>query len=112
MLAPAVALTASPVWAALPTTVTAPTEGVGGTTCAEGDILCSYGAYLKIGVTILATAVIAVFAIVFVINAFTKFRDYTGGRETLGHVVEWGVMGGVLVGISVFLAYLATQWMA
>ena len=109
MLAPAVILTTSPAFATLPN-VTAPTDGIDGSTCGDGDIMCIIGAYFKHAIGIIAVVVAALFLIYFGFGAFSKWKAYSANRADASDLKEFLIYGALMSAVVVLLAYLATQY--
>lgn len=104
LLVPAVALVSHPAFAELPK-LTQPTEGVGGTTVAQGDWLGGLGAYFKIGITIFGL-VLAGLAFIYVVSgALGKWKQYSAGRIEVGDLKEYFIVSAVM---TVFIVGMVT----
>jgi hypothetical protein len=110
MLAPAVALTASPVWAALPE-YTAPTDTLDGMTCDPStSVVCLVGSYMKQGINVVAVIMAAFLLIIIGFGSFTKWKQYSAGRIEAGDLKEYLMMAGVMGVVIVALAGLAISY--
>jgi hypothetical protein len=91
MLVPLVAVMGQPAYAALPTIVT-PSTGVGGAAVAQGDWIGTIGAVFVAVVAIIVLVLCAWFFLQGIMGLITKWKDYSGGRATIGDLKEYFVM--------------------
>lgn len=111
LLVSALALVALPALAELPT-LTTPTEGIGGTTVAQGDWLGALGAYFKLGITIFVMILCGWAFVQVIAGAIVRWKEYTSGRAAIGDLKEYFVMGAVLAVFMVMLGNYALQTVA
>lgn len=104
LLAPAVMLANSPVWAALPT-MPAPGTDMNGQAVAAGDWMGTMSAWIKAGVVLFGLAVVGYAFIHVVMGAITKWRAYSTGKGELGDVKEYIVFSALL---AVFIVVMVT----
>jgi hypothetical protein len=103
-LVPFVALACHPAFAELPTLVT-PTEGVNGTTVANGDIIGTSGAIFKAIIAIVVLVICAWFFLQAMAGTISKWKEYTNGRAAIGDMKEYI---GMAVVMGVFIVMLGT----
>ena len=111
LLVPVVALMTHPAFAALPN-LTTPTEGIGGTTVAQGDWLAAIGAYFKIGLTILGLVLGGYGFLTVVAGGLGKWKQYSAGRIEIGELKEYFITGAVLAVFLVVMVSYAFQTIA
>ena len=111
MLTGAAGAIGHPAFAALPTIVT-PTTGVGGAAVASGDWIGTIGAIFVALIGIAVLVLCAWFFLQGVIGLITKWKDYSGGRATIGDLKEYFIMVIVSSVVVVLLGGYAISTMS
>lgn len=105
-LLPVVALMASPAFAALPE-IDLPSDTMSG--IEAGGWLGGMSGLFKVGFTIGALILTALVMLVVIMGGVGKWRSYSLGRIEMSDLVEYMIMGVVVVAFGVFIAgYLMT----
>jgi hypothetical protein len=111
MLLPIAALMSQPSFAALPTIVT-PQTGVGGAAVQQGDWIGIIGAIFVALVAVAVLILCAWFFIQGIMGLITKWKDYSGGRATIGDLKEYFVMVIISSVVAVLLGGYALTTMS
>lgn len=100
-----------PAFAELPTIVT-PTTGIGGAAVQSGDWIGTIGAIFVALIGIAVLVLCAWFFLQGVIGLITKWKDYSGGRATIGDLKEYFIMVIVSSVVVVLLGGYAVSTMS